>query len=279
MQVYKTQPISWIECGDERKIPVFSSGDDYTENYDKISEDHLAHFDRTGENPFISEDLWHESEINTLSLIKKHVKENSFILDVGCGTGRLLGMLPAVKRHGLDISASYLKRASQAGIDVCLGKVEDMPYRDGVFDIVVCTDVLEHVLNLNYALEQVLRVLKEDGVLIIRVPYKEDLSIYLSPDFPYSLAHLRAFDEITLRLILEKIFRGKILEERLGPYLVGSQYLKCPNNSVWQGKLLRGFFRLVRFFSKRIADRLTEVIFNPVEINVVFKKNGWEGSC
>ena len=54
-----------------------------------------------------------------------------------------------------------------------------MPYEDGFFDAIVACDVLEHVIDLNECCRQILRVLKPGGVLIVRVPFKEDLSPYL----------------------------------------------------------------------------------------------------
>ena len=93
-----------------------------------------------------------------------------------------------------------------------------MPYRSEVFDIVVCTDVLEHVLDLNLCCQKILSVLKQTGVLIIRVPYLEDLGPYLSDGFPYKYVHFRTFDIPTLRLLFEKIFDCTVSEVLLAGY-------------------------------------------------------------
>ncbi|MFX8075194.1 class I SAM-dependent methyltransferase, partial [Acinetobacter baumannii] len=79
---------------------------------------------------------------------------------------------------GIDISLDYLRRAREAGISVCFSRIEDMPYKDGFFDAIVCTDVLEHVLDLNYCTAQILRVLRPGGVLILRVPHNDLLEVY-----------------------------------------------------------------------------------------------------
>lgn len=271
-KIYKTDPLRWVEHGALR-IPVFSNVDSYIENYDRISSDHLSHLDCTGHNPFIPEDLWQESESNTVELVRKHTSSGKRVLDVGCGTGRLLSMLPEFDRYGLDISAGYLQRAAQTGACVCLSKIEDMPYVDELFDTVVCTDVLEHVFDLHLAVTHLFRVVKPEGCMVIRVPYKEDLSCYLDPDFPYALAHLRTFDEQHLRLLMERIFPGHIVEERLGPYLVGAEYLKCPIKSRLLGGGLRLVMRIIGNLSASLRNRIVRQLFNPVEINIVVTKS------
>jgi SAM-dependent methyltransferase len=195
---------------------------------------------------------------------------------VGCGTGRLLSMLSGYDKHGIDISEDYLKRASLTGAELCLSKIEDMPFCDEVFDTVVCTDVLEHVFDLNQAMTQLFRVLKPDGFLVLRVPYKEDLSCYLDASFPYSLAHLRTFDEQHLRLLVERIFPGQVIEERLGPYLVGGEYLKCPVRSRLLGGGLRLIMHSLGKVSKSLHDKIVRHLFNPVEINIVVTKHRQE---
>lgn len=251
---------------------MFSEVDTYIENYDRISKDHLSHLDCTGHNPFIPEDLWQESESNTVELVRKHTESGKRVLDVGCGTGRLLSMLSNFDRYGLDISAGYLLRAVQTGADVCLSKIEEMPYVDELFDTVVCTDVLEHVFDLHLAVTHLFRVVKPEGCLVVRVPYKEDLSSYLDPSFPYAFAHLRTFDTQHLRLLMERIFPGHVLEMRLGPYLIGAEYLKCPIQSRLLSGGLRLIVRIIGSVSPSFRKKVVKKLFNPVEINIVVNK-------
>ena len=58
----------------------------------------------------------------------------------------MLQNFPGLRRHGMDISRGYLKVSREVGIDVCYARIEDMPYKPDTFDVIVCTDVLEHVL-------------------------------------------------------------------------------------------------------------------------------------
>ena len=196
---------------DCKRIPVFSENSAYLENYLQISSDHFKGATDNCPNPFMPEGFTEESEKITMAMINENLKIGGKILDVGCGDGRLLKQLNDIDRFGLDISSDYLRSLSTENITLCLSRVEDMPYKDNYFDIITCTDVLEHVEDFNEALRNIVRVLKPGGLLLIRVPYREELGIYFQEDYPYYFAHLRNFDENNLRLILEKVFRLRSL--------------------------------------------------------------------
>jgi SAM-dependent methyltransferase len=252
-------------------IPVFSPPDDYIENYTKIAKDHLSASTEQFDNPFISNHIWEELEDSTAELIKKYSKDKDKILDIGVGTGRLLGRFPGLNRYGLDISIDYLKRSKNLGIDVCMSRIEDMPYREQFFDLVVCTDVLEHVFDLNYCIEKILSVLKNDGLLILRVPFKEDLKIYLNYK-KYKYVHLRNFDEYSLRLLFERVFNCEFVTatpaciKPLGTYFnYKIPYLRISN-------IFKAFIWLINLFSMEFGRKLTSILYSPIEINIIFKK-------
>lgn len=264
-QCYKAEPISI-----KNDIPIFSIIDFYIENYEKISADHLEHFNETGKNPFMSEDHWQEIELATSDLIKKYVDKNDRkILDVGVGLGRLLEPFVNLQRFGMDISLGYLVLAKSKGIKVCMSLIDDMPYKENYFDAVVTTDVLEHVLDLNKSISKILNVLKPGGVLIARVPFDEDLSPYLDKEYPYDLVHLRNFDESNLRLLFQKIFRLKVEEVVLtgyrgAPLKVGSKI------RVYRGVVQR-FLRLIKLLNDDLYIKLSKKLCKPTEINIVVR--------
>jgi len=191
-------------------IPVFSAHDRYVENYKKIASDHLSAMQPGSDNPFIENELWIRLDQSTRDLINKYVADGACILDVGVGLGRVLGPLDRLQRYGVDISHDYLQKARQNNIEVAFSRIEDMPYEDGFFDAVVTCDVLEHVIDLHACTTQILRVLKPGGHLIVRVPYKEDLKVYLQEGLPYEFIHLRNFDEHSIRLYFQKIHECKV---------------------------------------------------------------------
>ena len=221
-EILKKQPLRV-----EEDIPVFSEDDGYIKNYERIAVDHISSMKPESSNPFIEEELWLKLERSTRELITKYANRGDRVLDVGVGLGRTLGPLEQYRRYGIDISLDYLKIARKSGIQVFFSKIEDMPFKDSSFDLIVTTDVFEHVLDLDHCTREVLRVLKPGGKLIVRVPYKEDLSAYLSPDLPYEFVHLRAFDEASLWLHFCKIHGMKLCESAtVAPYLQGAPRLK-----------------------------------------------------
>lgn len=201
-------------------IPVFSPSDRYVENYTRIASDHLSSMAAGNDNPFIESELWLQLEASTRELIEKYVRDGSRVLDVGVGLGRVLGPVDRVERYGIDISLDYLKKARENGFEVAFARIEDMPYKDAYFDAVIACDVLEHVIDLHACCLQLLRVLRPGGVLIVRVPYLDDMEAYLDEKLPYELIHVRTFDVPTLRILFGKILGMHYLEHTfVAPYL------------------------------------------------------------
>ena len=266
LDCYARSPISYSDG-----IPVFSTCDFYVSNYDRISADHLEFFEKTGRNPFVQEDCWRETEASTRALISKYVAPHeSKILDVGVGMGRLVGPLHEYHRFGVDISLGYLKHARLSGIEVCMSRIEDMPYKEEFFDACITTDVLEHVLDLNNAVTKIFSVLKKDGILIVRVPYKENLSYYLSSLCPHDLGHLRNFDEHSLISLFEKIFGFTVLEWDLSGYRGGP--VRLVNNYRYCSALIRRSLRLVEKLSGNAYEFFVKRLKEPSTINMVVKK-------
>ena len=107
----------------------------------------------------------------TISLVRRYGRGGPF-LDVGCGTGLILRYLPAGS-VGIDINPRHAARARLHAPDatVLVGDAEDtLPFPDGSFDAVVCTEVLEHLSHPDRALRHIARVLKSGGVLIGSTP-------------------------------------------------------------------------------------------------------------
>lgn len=265
--LYATDPLTYVG-----QIPVFSPVDDYIRNYEQISHDHLAAATGEQENPWIDEDLWRTMEDSTALLVGQYAHAGDRILDVGVGLGRLLSRFPHLQRCGVDVSIPYLEIAQGKEIDVCCARAEDLPYRAGIFDIVVCTDVLEHVLDLNACIRKMLFVLKEQGVLIVRVPYRENLSPYLRPEYPYRYAHLRNFDEHSLALLFNRVFGGEMLATRVAGYEIAPARLRYPLPlPKWSGLVSR-LLLLTRRLHRRSYQSLLRRLYFPIEINAVFRK-------
>jgi SAM-dependent methyltransferase len=181
----------------------------YAENYDRIAQDHIAHWRKTGDNPFQDAAAVKTAEDATVALIEQYAPTGA-MLDVGCAMGDLLTRFPD-RSVGCDISEDYLAIARERGLTVVNAYAHDLPFDPDTYDLVTACDVLEHVLDLNASVHEILRVLRPGGVMIVRVPDSEDLTPYLKKS-PYEFVHLRCFDESTLRLQFTRIFRCEVLD-------------------------------------------------------------------
>ncbi len=266
-------------------IPVFSDiNDEYIKNYEKIASDHVSAIKKGIDNPFINKDDWEEMEESTLQLVLKYLKtfpesQKIKILDVGVGLGRLIEKIKLsvkdiqIEFYGVDISLNCLTIAREKGINVALAKIEDLPYQENYFDIVICTDVLEHVIDLNSSINKMLGCLKQEGYLIVRVPNKENLEYYTGKDCPYYYVHLRTFDRYSLVLLMEKVFgleTAEITKGLVRPYPDHLRYSLPPK--IFWNYFIKGSLKVIKFFSVIIYIKVLNYFYEPIEINGVFKK-------
>ena len=104
-------------------------------------------------------------------MVAKYATPNAPILDAGCGTGLNLRHLPAGST-GVDINPRNIELLKQRlpNHNVVEGDVEALPFADGSFGSVLCTEVIEHIPDPSAALAEYRRVLQPGGVLIGSVP-------------------------------------------------------------------------------------------------------------
>ncbi len=89
-------------------------------------------------------------------------------LDVGCGSSRILDGLP--NPIGLDITMNKLRYIRARGKPVIQASIYDLPFQDGSFDCVVCSEVIEHLPADYRPFYEMSRVLKRGGRLIVGTP-------------------------------------------------------------------------------------------------------------
>jgi ubiquinone/menaquinone biosynthesis C-methylase UbiE len=100
------------------------------------------------------------------------------VLDVGCGPGVVVEELVTERGcefWGVDVSAEMIARAkerysSEARIHFAVGNVERLDFPDQSFDAVLSMGVLEYLVDPSRAVEEMYRVLKLGGTLIVTVP-------------------------------------------------------------------------------------------------------------
>lgn len=93
-------------------------------------------------------------------------------MDVGCGAGALLALCQARgwKGIGFDPSVQAAAYAQARGLEVHAGTFPPCPLADGTADVLTFINVLDHLHDPFAALREARRVLREGGVLYIRVP-------------------------------------------------------------------------------------------------------------
>lgn len=98
------------------------------------------------------------------------------ILDIGCGQGhiteRIRQAVSGAKVTGLDYSVSAIQYAHEhfPEIDFSVGDAYECPYKQGLFDVVVCNNLWEHVPDPLFLLSRIKRSVKPGGHLIISTP-------------------------------------------------------------------------------------------------------------
>lgn len=100
------------------------------------------------------------------------------VLEVGCGAGHVLERFTGLARTGIDLSVGMLRRIRRRlGRDVELtrGTADRLPFASGAFDIVVCTEVLEHVPDPAAVVGELCRVAGPDGRVVVSIPNEANI--------------------------------------------------------------------------------------------------------
>ncbi len=112
------------------------------------------------------------------SFLSKTVEDKSTIIaDLGCGDGvflsRVIDEYPNL--IGLDLSVKSLDYIRSyptiKDVELINGDIEALPFGDDELPVVVCIEALEHLTDVEKGLEEIHRVLKPNGILIVTVPF------------------------------------------------------------------------------------------------------------
>lgn len=128
-------------------------------------------------------DTWWNDEFLAMMAEQWQLDKVKTMLDVGCGVGhwgqRLMRHLGEdTKMYGVDPEAAWLnkakERAQKLGIanrsEFRVGTAEQLPFENNSVDMITCQTLLIHVPNLQKALQEMIRVLKPNGLLLCAEP-------------------------------------------------------------------------------------------------------------
>ncbi|MDZ7579098.1 MAG: class I SAM-dependent methyltransferase [Deltaproteobacteria bacterium] len=122
----------------------------------------------------------------TVDFNRLAIRPGGRILDIGCGTGRHTSaayLQPCVFAVGVDLGLAELSKAKTRLVlhdrlgehgngrwGLCAADTTRLPFKNNGFDLVICSEVLEHIRDHRRAMTEIVRVLHPGGPLVVSVP-------------------------------------------------------------------------------------------------------------
>lgn len=105
-----------------------------------------------------------------LGQIRKEKLSVEDIIDIGCGTGRLLlglsKIFPKAKIKGLDVSLEMARISRDRGIETVIADAEKLPFKKETFDLIISNATYQWIVNLDNAFREANRILKKNSSFI-----------------------------------------------------------------------------------------------------------------
>jgi 2-polyprenyl-3-methyl-5-hydroxy-6-metoxy-1,4-benzoquinol methylase len=219
---------------------------DYVSHY-KTDADEFDYFEeRTGATE-------HDERRVHEFILSKITKQSKVVLDVGCGNAWVAENLTkkGLSVISFDLSTINTKKALQKVSSkyhsATVGDSFKLPFKDGSFNTVIASEVIEHVINPTEFVNELFRVVKLGGSLIITTPYKEKLKYYLcihcNKKTPLH-AHIHTFDENKLINLLKEVNQSEVVWETFGNKLLifARTYILLKHLPFWVWKQIDKIF-------------------------------------
>ena len=222
--------------------------------------------------------------MQTIDLKKMQLKPNSKFLDLGCGEGRhCFGayMSEEIDVFGFDMSLSDVGKAkenfdqfnentSTKSCNFGVADAKKLPFKDNTFDFIICSEVLEHIIDYQSALSEINRILKPEGKLAVSVPkfFPEWICWKLSIDYQNTPGgHVRIFKFKKLKKDIADY--GLNFSQRHWAHALHSPYwwLQCLFwNSKENSKIINLYheFLVWDMMKKPFLTKCLEYIFQPL---------------
>jgi len=162
------------------------------------------------------ESFFHKTrQRNFLRQLKSFLQKDQKVLDAGCGTGLFSRFLPDGS-YGIDINPRNLAKARQhaPAINFMEADLEQLPFENDSFDLIIITEVIEHFPDPLKLLSELKRVLKTGGVILGTVPAKSFIwqLRFLSSTRPREPYH-RYYSKKELNDLLKQFFEVDDLKQ------------------------------------------------------------------
>lgn len=162
------------------------------------------------------------------------------LLDAGCGVKPYSLIYDALVEESIGVDTENCIH-DNSNIDV-FASLDNLPFKNDEFDVVLCTNVLEHVSDFNKSVSELIRVLKPNGKLVISIPF-----LYPIHEAPYDFQRLTKFG--FLRLITQNDLKILTFFPLGGPVLLAI---------VWT------FLGVNRFLHGRVGKKLSAILQNTI---------------
>lgn len=115
------------------------------------------------------------------SVVSTYISKSDYVLDLGCGPGGFLSIIATLcdKVLGADITSNFVDECNDlidekllANASAILTKPGTLPFPDAHFDKIVMVDTIHHLENTVETIDEIYRILKKDGLLLIFEPNK-----------------------------------------------------------------------------------------------------------
>ena len=216
-------------------------------------------------------------EVFIYTWCKDKISQNDCCLDAGCGEGYGTKLLSsAVKKIvGIDIDRKIIGKASKkyAGNNRAyqLYDGKTIPFADNYFDLIVSFHAIEHIKNDIGFIDEMYRVLKDNGRLIITTPNK---AIRLPRNMPsWNVFHIREYTSDELKRLLIKRFKEvailgidaipevkKIEEERIRKNLKIASYDFLNLRRAFPARLMSFFIKMFRSIKNQKKNHALEAL-------------------
>lgn len=148
-------------------------------------------------------------------LLKEFAGSGKTVLDVGCGSSMLLKQLPSL--FGVDIKFSKIRFAKKFNKRCSCASINSLPFKSNSFDVVICSQVIEHIPKTKDVFDELDRVLVNGGRLVLGTPdydkitwcIIEKIYDFLLPD-AYAQEHQSHYTFDSLKQLLTE--RGYVIE-------------------------------------------------------------------
>jgi SAM-dependent methyltransferase len=170
--------------------------------------------------------VWRSGQDRRLNQIREYVRlEGRRILDIGCGLGMYVDKFRRFSDevYGVDVDPDKVAQASEWLPNIAVAPGEHLPFEDGMFDVILLNEVIEHVDDDRLTIQEAYRCLRPGGHIIIYAPNRL---------YPFETHGFYLFGKYYFRLLPVVNWLPQAIRD-----------IFCPHVRVYTARAIRDLFR------------------------------------